>query len=42
MIENLNKFNKYLCGILMPPSAAPFKAPKTLAPVEVRAKPTSK
>merc|ERR1719348_1895363 len=30
------------CGISSPPSTAPFIAANTLAPVEVRAKPTSR
>ncbi|KAH3681199.1 hypothetical protein WICPIJ_007834 [Wickerhamomyces pijperi] len=30
------------CGTYKPPSEAPFKAPKTLAPVVVLVKPTSK
>ena len=42
LFDFIEKKNNYLCGILMPPSAAPFKAPKILAPVDVRAKPTSK
>jgi hypothetical protein len=32
----------YLWGISSPPSTAPFNAPKTLAPVVVRARPTSR
>jgi len=32
----------YLWGISSPPSTAPFNAPKTFAPVVVRARPTSR
>ena len=32
----------YLCGMSSPPSKAPFRAPKTRAPVLVLAKPTSR
>lgn len=31
-----------LCGIKRPPSTAPFMAPKTLDPVVVRVRPTSR
>jgi len=42
MKQKYKRFFTHLCGISSPPSTAPLRAPKTLAPVVVLARPTSR